>query len=126
MRTRVNVFLLGWFLILPLAVRTSGAEERLRVVADFEGASVRDIEIDATAQRIIFRPGGDPTRGLPPAVGGRGLYDLLLNRGKKPLAQSAGASKASARPFNGQSTGRVSTSVPTHPVCDDTECPIIE
>lgn len=29
---------------------------------------------------------GDPTRGLPPAIDGRGLYDLLLNRGKKSVA----------------------------------------
>ena len=35
----------------------------------------------------VEEPGrGDPTRGLPPAVGGRGLYDLLLNRGKKSVA----------------------------------------
>lgn len=35
----------------------------------------------------IETPGhGDPTRGLPPTVGGRGLYDLLLNRGKKSVA----------------------------------------
>ena len=30
--------------------------------------------------------GGDPMRRLPPLVGGRGIYDLLLNRGKKSVA----------------------------------------
>ena len=35
----------------------------------------------------IEDPGrGDPTRALPPQVHGRGLYDLLLNRGKKSVA----------------------------------------
>lgn len=35
----------------------------------------------------IEDPGrGDATRGLPPSIDGRGLYDLLLNRGKKSVA----------------------------------------
>ena len=34
----------------------------------------------------VEEPGGDPMRRLPPTIGGRGLYDLLLNRGKKSVA----------------------------------------
>jgi crotonobetainyl-CoA:carnitine CoA-transferase CaiB-like acyl-CoA transferase len=35
----------------------------------------------------IEDPGrGDPTRSFPPRLRGRGLYDLLLNRGKKSVA----------------------------------------
>jgi alpha-methylacyl-CoA racemase len=35
----------------------------------------------------IEDPGrGDPTRSFPPQLNGRGLYDLLLNRGKKSVA----------------------------------------
>jgi crotonobetainyl-CoA:carnitine CoA-transferase CaiB-like acyl-CoA transferase len=42
------------------------------------GAEVIKIEDPAT--------GGDPMRHLPPVVNGRGIYDLLLNRGKKSVA----------------------------------------
>ena len=42
------------------------------------GADVIKIEDPAT--------GGDPMRHLPPLVNGRGIYDLLLNRGKKSVA----------------------------------------
>lgn len=38
------------------------ALEPLRVIADFEGASVRDIEIDEGARCVSFMPGGDPQR----------------------------------------------------------------
>jgi crotonobetainyl-CoA:carnitine CoA-transferase CaiB-like acyl-CoA transferase len=35
----------------------------------------------------VEQPGlGDPMRHLPPLLGGRGLYDILLNRGKKSVA----------------------------------------
>lgn len=40
-------------------------EEGLRIESDFEGASVRLIEIDSANQRIEFMPGGDPERGWP-------------------------------------------------------------
>lgn len=37
----------------------------LTVVSDFEGASVRNAEIDSAARAISFMPGGDPERGWP-------------------------------------------------------------
>jgi crotonobetainyl-CoA:carnitine CoA-transferase CaiB-like acyl-CoA transferase len=42
------------------------------------GAEVIKIEDPTT--------GGDPMRHLPPLINGRGIYDLLLNRGKKSVA----------------------------------------
>ena len=41
------------------------AAEPLTVTSDFEGASVRDVEIDNTERSIGFMPGGDPVRGWP-------------------------------------------------------------
>ncbi|PAY19408.1 zinc carboxypeptidase [Rhodopirellula sp. SM50] len=41
------------------------AHEPLVVVADFEGASVRDVEIDERERSVSFTPGGDPERGWP-------------------------------------------------------------
>ncbi len=41
------------------------AAEPLTVVSDFEGASVKGVEIDNAARRISFMPGGDPERGWP-------------------------------------------------------------
>src|SRR5579862_1875568 len=43
-------------------------------------------EMGAEVIKIEDPKGGDPTRTLPPLVGGRGLYDVLLNRGKKSVA----------------------------------------
>jgi alpha-methylacyl-CoA racemase len=43
-------------------------------------------EMGAEVVKIEDPNGGDPTRTLPPLVNGRGLYDLLLNRGKKSVA----------------------------------------
>ncbi len=43
-------------------------------------------EMGAEIIKIEDPTGGDPTRTLPPLIGGRGLYDLLLNRGKKSVA----------------------------------------
>jgi crotonobetainyl-CoA:carnitine CoA-transferase CaiB-like acyl-CoA transferase len=42
-------------------------------------------ELGAEIVKIEDPRGGDPMRSLPPLVGGRGLYDLLLNRGKKSV-----------------------------------------
>src|SRR5579864_1405791 len=42
-------------------------------------------EMGAEIIKIEDPNGGDPTRTLPPLVNGRGLYDLLLNRGKKSV-----------------------------------------
>ncbi len=42
-------------------------------------------ELGAEVIKIEDPAGGDPMRRLPPLVGGRGLYDLLLNRGKKSV-----------------------------------------
>lgn len=41
------------------------AVEPLTVVSSFEGASVRDVEIDDATRSIRFVPGGDPVRGWP-------------------------------------------------------------
>ena len=46
-------------------IQTAAAAEPLRVDSDFEGGSVRVIEIDQAARSISFMPGGDPTRGWP-------------------------------------------------------------
>lgn len=43
-------------------------------------------ELGAEVIKIEDPDGGDPMRRLPPIVGGRGLYDLLLGRGKKSVA----------------------------------------
>ncbi len=50
---------------LILACRAAVAAEPLVVDADFEGGSVRTIEIDDVARRIDFMPGGSPERGWP-------------------------------------------------------------
>lgn len=41
------------------------AHEPLTVVADFEGASVRDVAINEQERSVSFMPGGDPERGWP-------------------------------------------------------------
>jgi alpha-methylacyl-CoA racemase len=43
-------------------------------------------ELGADVIKIEDPSGGDPMRQLPPLVNGRGIYDLLLNRGKKSVA----------------------------------------
>ena len=43
-------------------------------------------ELGAEVIKVEDPRGGDPMRSLPPLLGGRGLYDLLLNRGKKSVA----------------------------------------
>jgi crotonobetainyl-CoA:carnitine CoA-transferase CaiB-like acyl-CoA transferase len=43
-------------------------------------------ELGAEVIKIEDPRGGDPMRRLPPLVRGRGIYDLLLNRGKKSVA----------------------------------------
>ena len=42
-------------------------------------------ELGAEVVKVEDPRGGDPMRHLPPLVGGRGIYDLLLNRGKKSV-----------------------------------------
>ncbi|WP_253160384.1 M14-type cytosolic carboxypeptidase [Stieleria tagensis] len=41
------------------------AAEPLTVASDFEGASVRVLQIDNTQRSVSFMPGGDPARGWP-------------------------------------------------------------
>lgn len=41
------------------------AADALTIVSDFEGASVRGVEIDQATRSINFMPGGDPVRGWP-------------------------------------------------------------
>lgn len=43
-------------------------------------------ELGAEVIKVEDPRGGDPMRHLPPQVGGRGVYDLLLGRGKKSVA----------------------------------------
>src|SRR5579862_1861509 len=43
-------------------------------------------EMGADVIKIEDPKGGDPMRHLPPLVNGRGIYDLLLNRGKRSVA----------------------------------------
>jgi len=43
-------------------------------------------ELGADVIKIEDPRGGDPMRQLPPLVGGRSVYDLLLNRGKRSVA----------------------------------------
>lgn len=43
-------------------------------------------ELGADVVKVEDPAGGDPMRQLPPLVDGRGIYDLLLNRGKKSVA----------------------------------------
>ena len=45
--------------------RSCVAGNPLTVAADFEGASVREVEIDEATRSISFMPGGDPVRGWP-------------------------------------------------------------
>src|SRR5262245_15212550 len=43
-------------------------------------------ELGADVIKVEDPSTGDPMRLLPPLIGGRGVYDLLLNRGKRSLA----------------------------------------
>jgi len=43
-------------------------------------------ELGADVIKIEDPRGGDPMRRLPPLLNGRGIYDLLLNRGKRSVA----------------------------------------
>lgn len=43
-------------------------------------------ELGADVIKVEDPERGDPMRSLPPAIDGRGIYDLLLNRGKKSVA----------------------------------------
>lgn len=43
-------------------------------------------ELGADVIKIEDPNGGDPMRRLPPLINGRGIYDLLLNRGKRSVA----------------------------------------
>ncbi|TWU10086.1 M14 family zinc carboxypeptidase [Allorhodopirellula heiligendammensis] len=45
-------------------MKVSSAAE-WEVTADFEGASVKNVEIDQQRRSVSFMPGGDPTRGWP-------------------------------------------------------------
>lgn len=50
---------------LAMDVRWCVAGDPLTVASDFEGALVREVEIDEAARSISFIPGGDPLRGWP-------------------------------------------------------------
>ena len=61
----MNQVLSTLFLSSLLLFQSGRSSDALTVESDFEGASVSAVEIDETARRIRFRPGGDPTRGWP-------------------------------------------------------------
>lgn len=64
----MNRRLIITFLILTAAACVADsciAADKLTVDSDFEGASVRVLEIDEVARSISFMPGGDPERGWP-------------------------------------------------------------
>lgn len=50
---------------LTIADRSCVAADPLKVASDFEGASVREVEIDEAGRSVSFMPGGDPLRGWP-------------------------------------------------------------
>ncbi|MCX7422876.1 MAG: M14 family zinc carboxypeptidase [Planctomycetia bacterium] len=50
---------------LMLEGRSCIAGDPLTVASDFEGASVREVEVDEAIRSISFMPGGDPVRGWP-------------------------------------------------------------
>ena len=57
----VSLFAAG----IAIECNQSVAADPLTVASDFEGASVRDVEIDEATRSISFMPGGDPVRGWP-------------------------------------------------------------
>jgi hypothetical protein len=62
-RCLIVVSLVATWLAFP--PRDCIAMEPLSVVSDFEGGSVRTVEIDQAARSVRFMPGGDPARGWP-------------------------------------------------------------
>lgn len=53
-------------------------------------------ELGAEVIKIEDPSGGDPMRHLPPVLDGRGIYDLLLNRGKKSVALDLRAAESAS------------------------------
>jgi crotonobetainyl-CoA:carnitine CoA-transferase CaiB-like acyl-CoA transferase len=53
-------------------------------------------ELGAEVIKVEDPRGGDPMRHMPPILAGRGLYDLLLNRGKKSVALDLRAPESAA------------------------------
>ena len=64
-RSVLRDFTLTLAMSIGLWVASAVAAEPLTIASDFEGASVRNVEIDNAARRISFMPGGDPERGWP-------------------------------------------------------------
>ena len=62
-----QLLIIAWLITAGFAIECADcvAADALTVSADFEGGSVRAVEIDQTARRISFMPGGDPVRGWP-------------------------------------------------------------
>ena len=56
-------------------------------------------ELGAEVIKVEDPRGGDPMRHMPPALDGRGVYDLMLNRGKKSVVLDLRA-RASAEIFH--------------------------
>ena len=75
---------------MPEAVPLSGPLAGVRVVdlsRLLPGAFATQMlaELGAEVLKVEDPAGGDPMRHLPPLLDGRGIYDLLLNRGKKSI-----------------------------------------
>ncbi|MCG8648955.1 MAG: M14-type cytosolic carboxypeptidase [Pirellulales bacterium] len=58
-------FAVAILVFLPVCQSKMWGAEELVVQADFEGASVRVLEVDQSARSVRFAPGGDPARGWP-------------------------------------------------------------
>jgi crotonobetainyl-CoA:carnitine CoA-transferase CaiB-like acyl-CoA transferase len=76
---------------MPAAPPESGPLAGIRVVdlsRLLPGAFATQMlaELGAEVLKVEDPAGGDPMRHLPPVLDGRGIYDLLLNRGKKSVA----------------------------------------
>ena len=52
-------------LLAFVGLQVLSAAPSLRIVADFEGASIREARIDQQKRWVEFMPGGDPVRGWP-------------------------------------------------------------
>lgn len=57
-------------------------------------------ELGAEVIKVEHPNGGDPMRRLPPLLHGRGIYDWLLNRGKKSVALDLRSAKGSESLLN--------------------------
>ena len=60
-----QIYVLLTTIVLAVVLPPCSAAEPLKVLADFEGASVREVKIDQVERSIRFMPGGEAQRGWP-------------------------------------------------------------